>query len=389
MIIDEKTMEFIRAHREEDVRALALKAQRYPEVDMRVAVTQIEGWQAAREKLPAWAAAEGIIYPVKLSMEQCSSEATARYKASLMNGIRFADLTGGFGIDCSYLASGFEKAFYIERNEQLCTIARHNFSLLGYNHIEVVQGDSREVLATLPHCDWIFIDPARRDDCGRKVAGLAQCEPDVVQLRELLLQHADSVMIKCSPMLDITAATKELQGIDEVHVVAVGGECKELLLIMRRESTTPTLHCVNILPTSIQHFSCPLADQAVAEYTNELDAYLYEPNAAVQKGGCLRALASRLQMKMLHPNSNLLTSARVVDDFPGRRFAVMASGGFSKNEVRRLLQGIERANITVRNFPDNVATLRKKLHLADGGDDYIFATTLADGSRRLVLCKKI
>ena len=231
-MIDEHTRAFIRAHKGDDVRQLALQAARYPEVDMRVAATQIEGRRIAATKLPTWAAVEDIIYPVRLSMEQCSSEATARYKASLVEGEHLADLTGGFGIDCSYMAERFAHTTYIERNEELCRIAAHNFALLE-KPITVLNADSEEALAELTPQDWIFIDPARRDRAGNKVVSLSDCEPDVCKLRTTLLQKATAVMVKCSPMLDIAQAVRELHTVSEIHVVSVGNECKELLLVLR------------------------------------------------------------------------------------------------------------------------------------------------------------
>lgn len=389
-MLSKETKEFIAKHRNEDPRALALQAKRYPAVDMREAVTQIEGWQSAREKLPAWAATEGIIYPPRISMEQCSSEATALYKASIARGESLADLTGGFGIDCSYMARGFRRVTYIERSPLLCGIAKENFTLLGLDHIEIVNGNSEECLTTLPAQEWIFIDPARRDGEGRKVVALSDCEPDVTALEPLLLEKAQKIMVKCSPMLDITAATRQLQNIEAIHVVAVNNECKELLFILggSKRHPTPTI-CVNIQKGNTDSFSFTDEEEANATitYSDRLGRYLYEPNAAIQKSGCTRTLSQRLHVAKLHPNSQLYTSDTLVEEFPGRIFTVDRVCGFSKSEIKEI-QTLRQANITVRNFPESVQLLRKKLKLADGGDDYIFATTLADGSKVLALCKK-
>ena len=261
-MLDSATIEFIKEHRYEDIRTLALQAKRYPAVDMREAVTQIEGWQQAREKLPTWATVDSIIYPPKISMEQCSSEQTAKYKASLVRGERFADLTGGFGIDFSYIAQGFNEAYYIERNERLCNIATANFSLLGLDHAKVMNGNSEEILASLPQLDWIFIDPARRDGDGRKVVALSDCEPNVVELESTLLAKANKVMIKCSPMLDITMACRQLKNVSEVHVVAVNNECKELLFIIGNSTANCSFHCVNILKDGVQTFAFTQDDES-------------------------------------------------------------------------------------------------------------------------------
>lgn len=391
-MLDSATIEFIKEHRYEDIRTLALQAKRYPAVDMREAVTQIEGWQQAREKLPTWATVDGITYPPKISMEQCSSEQTAKYKASLVRGERFADLTGGFGIDFSYIAQGFNEAYYIERNERLCNIATANFSLLGLDHAKVMNGNSEEMLESLPQLDWIFIDPARRDGDGRKVVALSDCEPNVVELESTLLAKANKVMIKSSPMLDITMACRQLKNVGEVHIVAVNNECKELLLIIDSNNDsagTYSLHCVNIVKDGVQSFGCTPDDEnsCTATYSSKVGKYLYEPNASIQKAGCHNALSQRLNINKLHPNSQLYTSDTHVPDFPGRIFEVVEVLGFSKADIKKV-QALGKANITVRNFPESVQQLRKRLKLADGGDNYIFATTLADDSKSLIVCRK-
>lgn len=389
--MNEATIRFIAEHRTSDTRTLALQAARYPTVDMRQAITQIEGWQLAQNKLPQWAATEGIIYPPRISMEQCSSEATALYKASLVGGCSFADLTGGFGIDCSYMSRKFSKAVYVERNPLLCDIARKNFALLGLHHIDVVNGDSEAVLASLPEQDCIFLDPARRNGDGRKVVALGDCEPSVVALEELLLKISPIVVVKCSPMLDITAACRELSHVAQVHVVAVNNECKELLFILQRENNQPiTINCVNITPAGNETFSFATNEEqtATAGYSDTVDDYIYEPNAAIQKGGCHKLLSLATGAKMLHPNSRLYTHACYLPAFPGRKFKIVKVFGFTKSDIKEL-SAMGKANITVRNFPDTVQALRKRLKLADGGDDYIFATTLAGGSKVLLHCRKV
>lgn len=384
------TIEFIKAHRGDDVRTLALRAKRYPGVDMREAVVQIEGWQQAREKLPSWAAVDGVVYPPKISMEQCSSELSAKYKATLLCGDRFADMTGGFGIDFSYICRGFNEAFYIERSERLCDIARSNFSLLGLAHAKVMNGNSEDLLATLPQLDWIFVDPARRDGDGRKVVALSDCEPNVVELEVQMLSKAARVLVKCSPMLDITLACRQLSNVTAVHVVAVNNECKELLFLLGRDRVEEcAVHCVNILKDEVQKFCYTVTEESLANasYSNGVGKYLYEPNASIQKAGCHNVLSHKFGLDKLHPNSQLYTSDELIASFPGRCFEVIDTVGFSKADIKRV-QELKKANITVRNFPDSVQQLRKRLKLADGGDSYIFATTLAQGEKVLVLCKK-
>jgi 16S rRNA G966 N2-methylase RsmD len=306
-----------------------------------------------------------------------------------MQGSTFADLTGGFGIDCSYISRNFSKGHYIDRNENLCSVAAHNFTLLGLGHIEIINGNSEQVLSTLPSCDWIFLDPARRDGAGKKVVALADCEPDVAALREQLLQKARRVMVKCSPMLDITAACRQLGCVSEVHTVAVNNECKELLFILDSEAAGAIrVCCVNIVNGSAQTFAFPMNDAPESGYAPEIGAYLYEPNAAIQKAGCPSSLATSYGVQKLHRNSNLYTSDALAAQFPGRTFKVTGIAGFSKNELKMLLGDLKRANLTVRNFPDTVQQLRKRLKLSEGGDIYLFATTLADGRKVLVKCEK-
>lgn len=388
-MLDAQTIDFIEQHRCDDVRSLALQAKRYPDVDIREAVVQIEGWQQAREKLPVWASINGIIYPPKISMEQCSSEHTAKYKSQLLSGKRFADLTGGFGIDFSYIARGFDEGLYIERNERLCQIATHNFALLGLDHAKVMNGNSEEILESLPQLDWIFIDPARRDGEGRKVVALSDCEPNVVELENALLAKADKVMIKCSPMLDITLACRQLRNVESVHVVSVNNECKELLFILGTATDDIPVHCVDIRNTETVSFCYTINEEQRSQslFAKDLSHYLYEPGAAVQKAGCHNSLSTRYGLLKLHPNSQLYTSETLVNNFPGRVFEVVDIAGFSKSDVKRV-QALQKANITLRNFPENVQQLRKRLKLADGGDNYIFATTLSNNSKVLAICKK-
>ncbi len=384
------TQEFINNHRNDNIQTLALQSSRYPLVDMHEALIQIEGWQLAQDKLPMWAATEGVLFPPRISMEQCSSESTAIYKASLINGNSLADMTGGFGIDCSYMSKKVEKAIYIERNETLCNIAKHNFAQLQLSNIEIKQGDSKEILNSLPHCDWIFIDPARRDSAGKKVVALGDCEPDVSTMQDELLKKADNIMIKCSPMLDITAARRELRNISDIHIVAVKNECKELLFILSRtENDSPMIHCINI-SNATQHFEYKIKEeeQNLTKYATTLARYLYEPNAAIQKSGCNHILTRRYRIEQLHPNSRIYTSDTLIKDFPGRIFEIESYGSFSKNDIKRVVGELRQANITIRNFPENVQTLRKRLKLTDGGETYLFATTLADNSRILIRCRK-
>ena len=397
MFLTDETLHFIRQHADDDVRALALHTRPLPGVDLPAALTQIAGLQTLRAKVPTWAATEGILCPARLSLEQCSSEATARYKADLITAHasprrRLADLTGGLGIDCSLLAPLFTEVDYVERQEELCRLAGHNFPRLGLTHIRVHCADGITFLDEMPAADWLFLDPARRDSHGGKTVALADCEPDVSQLEDRLLEKAPNVLLKLSPMLDLTLALHTLRHVREAHVVAVDNECKELLLVLQRDGTASTedvpITCANLTKHGSngtaftftrrqeQASPCPLAAN--------LSEYLYEPNAALMKAGAFRSLTEAYGIEKLHPSSHLYTSSRLIPDFPGRAFRVEGCGGLGKKEAKTLLGGLSQANLAVRNFPDTVASLRRRLHLAEGGDTYIFATTLTDGRKVLV-----
>ena len=323
-------------------------------------------------------------------MEQCSSEQTANYKARLAgSGHRMADLTGGFGVDFSFMAQGFQEVVYVERQEHLCDIARHNFDILGLK-AEVVCCDSVEYLHQMPHVDLIYIDPARRDDHGQRTYGISDCTPDVVALRDLLLEKADRVIIKLSPMLDWRKAVQDLgeSYVHEVHIVSVQNECKELLLVLEgREESEFSVLCVNDDSVFVAHPLCPQA--TLSPLTLSLTSqHLYEPNASIMKAGCFNEVANTFGVSALAPNSHLFVSDSLVVDFPGRAFHIDAITTLNKRELRTALAGITQANITVRNFPLTVAQLRSRLKLSEGGSTYIFATTLADKSHVLLICRK-
>ena len=430
--MNQATQDFIRQHQDDDVRQLAFLGSKYPEVDMPFALDQIRGRKMARVKLPRWASLEGIIYPPHISMEQCSSESTALYKAELAarllglpassfsEEIEFVDLTGGFGVDFSYIAARLGvKSMYVERQAHLCEAAKENFERLGLKNAIVKNGDGIEVLHSfLPKKDdaasaddslgitydqsrsllktnlglkLIFIDPARRDDAGNKVVSLKDCTPDVTVLQEEMLSKADYVIIKLSPMLDWHRAISELSHVREVHIISVNNECKELLLVLsaRNMGENLRIYCIN----DAQSFVCDELDMEsssvkIAPSTLEEMQYLYEPNASLMKAGCFGVLSERYDARMLSKNSHLFVSREPIAAFPGRSFRIIAVSSFNKKELKRHLSGITKANIATRNFPLSVAELRKRLKLKDGGETYIFATTLSDESHVLVITEK-
>ena len=450
--MNQATQDFIRQHQDDDVRQLAFLGSKYPEVDMPFALDQIRGRKMARVKLPRWASLEGIIYPPHISMEQCSSESTALYKAELAarllglpasssgtemkaeNEIEFVDLTGGFGVDFSYIAARLGvKSMYVERQAHLCEAAKENFERLGLKNAIVKNGDGIEVLhsfhpkkkdaasdddslgitydqprsllKTNPGLKIIFIDPARRDDAGNKVVSLKDCTPDVTVLQEEMLSKADYVIIKLSPMLDWHRAISELSHVREVHIISVNNECKELLLVLSarnmgdmeassadgevKHAGNLRIYCVN----DAQSFVCDELDMEsspvrIAPPVLEEMLYLYEPNASLMKAGCFGVLSGRYDARMLSKNSHLFVSQAPIEAFPGRSFRIIAISSFNKKELKRHLSGITKANIATRNFPLSVAELRKRLKLKDGGETYIFATTLSDESHVLVITEK-
>ena len=452
-IMNDKTREFVAMHRDEDVRELALKAKRVEGLDLPLALDQIAGWQIASKKLPQWASCEGIIYPPHISMEQCSSQFTAQYKSeiaqtllapaatvrarvsdsgesdnqttksepqlsdsaeSVMQTAKSAfqlsdspesdtlvakramvDLTGGFGVDFSYLARGFSQATYVERQRHLCDLAEHNMAALGLDQARIVCGDGVEYLRQMGPVDFIYLDPARRDEHGSRTYAIEDCTPNVFELRDLLLAKSQYTLVKLSPMLDWRKAVADFDGtVREVHIVATGNECKELLLVLgqqvHEEPSAPRVFCVN---------DNQRIDYDSAAYTQglriggkplpEVKNYLYEPNASIMKAGCFDLVEERFGVMQIGPSSHLFVSEQQIADFPGRGFAIEAVGSMNKKDTKRLLNGVKQANIAVRNFPLTAPQLRKKLKLADGGTVYLFGTTMQGGDHVLLRTSKI
>lgn len=391
--MNEQTQRFIRENANKDIRTLALSGSKYPDVDIPFALDQIAGRQTARKKIPRWAAIDDVVYPPHLSMEQCSSEQTALYKASMVEGETLVDLTGGFGVDFSFMSCGFKKSIYVERQKHLCEIADSNFGVLKLTGANVVCGDGVEYLETLDHVSWIYLDPARRNEHGGKTYAISDCMPDVTEIKDLLLAKADKVMVKLSPMLDWRKAVDDLGNcVSEVHIVSVDNECKELLLIMQREAAELKVVCVNndevfVFGSSDDTFR----SSGVKEWRSDAteSTYLYEPNASIMKAGCFAELERAFGARQVERNSHLFVSEHFIEDFPGRKFRVEKVTTLNKKDIKNALDGIVKANITVRNFPMSVEQLRKRLKIKEGGSDYIFATTLMDKSHVLLLCSRL
>ena len=391
--MNDKTRDFIEQNLNADIRQLALKGCRDKDVDLDAAIRQIAGRQTARRKLPSWAALDVILYPPHLNMEQCSSEQTARYKAGICSSHpspkTLVDLTGGFGVDFAFMSEAFDEATYVERNSELFAISSANMKILAPK-AKCLNEDGLEVLHRLDHVSMIFMDPARRDHHGARTYGISDCTPNVLEIKDELLQKADTVMLKLSPMLDWHKAISDLgeQYIKEVHIVSVQNECKELLIVMQQQPTEPfAVYCVNedavfsYQPSSlIPHPSSLIPHPS---------SFLYEPNASLMKAGCFAEVEQAFGVSQLAPNSHLFASDQAIADFPGRKFRVTAVTSMNKQELKQALKDIRQANIAVRNFPISVADLRKRLKISEGGNDYIFATTLAEEKKVLIICQHL
>lgn len=383
--------EFVKEHENDDIRVLALRATQYPDVDIQLAIRQITGRRIAKEKIPSWYTNENILYPKHLSLEQSSSEKTARYKANLVDGDSMVDLTGGMGVDFSFLATKFKQTVYVEQQTELTGIAAHNFKELGLTNVTVKNADALSYLQETAAVDLIYIDPARRDTEGKKTVGIEDCMPNIIELESLLDEKGKLTMVKLSPMLDISLALKSLSDISDVHIISYNNECKELLFIKKKTDKETLYHCVNIQKekTDILSFTRDQEEKTIIGYKSQIGEYLYEPNTSIMKAGAYKYLSTYYNIDKMHPNSHLYTSDSLISDFQGRSFIIDNVCSLNKKEVKQYLHNIKQANITTRNFPLSVQELRKRTGLKDGGDIFIFATTLADERKVLLICKKI
>ena len=406
------TRDFIEKHLNDDVRQLAL--QKFPDgVDKMLVLNQIEARQLLLKKVPSWASNPDLLFPKHLSIEQCSSELTAKYKASIISGgDTFVDLTGGLGIDSYFLSEKFKTSYYIENQKELCDLAEHNFGVLG-RKITVVNSDAETFLSKNHDFDLIFIDPARRDIYNRKMVSLHDCSPDVIDLQNILLNNAKNVLIKVSPMLDISMITNELPNISEIHIVSVKNECKEILIkIEPGFEGEIKYHCVNLQNSTVIsteakrsgdpsearaftigekisfEFSENLEFSAVSKFATTIKKYLYEPNASLMKSGAFKLISQRFGIEKLHVNSHLYTSDNLISDFPGRIFEVIGFAPFNKKNKKELLKDITEASVATRNFPLSANELRKNLNLKESDKNYVFGTTLMGEKKVVILAKK-
>jgi len=388
-LLHKDVQDFILKNRSANLSKLILKGSPFKDVAIQEIAIQIAGLSKAKSKLPTWYRTKNILFPPNLNLEQTSSEKTAKYKASLVEGEKMIDLTGGFGIDAYFFSENFNEVIHCELNLELSELAEHNFENLNAVNVITIQGDGIEYLKNSEqNFDWIYLDPSRRDNAGGKVFQLADCTPNPAEYLELLFEKTDHILIKTSPLLDLKAGISELKNVSEIHIVAVNQEVKELLWILNKnvseEIKVKTIHFQSkITQTFETKFRASQSDIPLSLPLN----YLYEPNPAIMKSGMFRDLAGQTDSCTLHSNSHLFTS-KGLKEFPGRRFEILKVLPYNKKQLKQRLT-LKKANISIRNFPKTVAEIRKELKIEDGGDTYLFFTTNLDEKKIVVVCKKV
>jgi len=387
-LLHKEVQQFINDHLKSDLSKLILKGTPFKDVKIQELAAQIQSKSKSRDKLPTWFHTNSIYYPKSLSIEQTSSELTAQYKASLIEGDQLIDLTGGFGVDSYFFAKKFKSVIHCEIETELSKIVRHNFIQLGLKNITSFNTNGIDELSkNETFFDWIYIDPSRRDALKTKVFKLEDCLPDVGKHLDFFLERSDNVMIKLSPLLDISLTIKDLKFVKEIHVVAVKNEVKELLILIQKGYEAPSkIKTINIVASGQQTFEGDFPSNANVEFSAP-KKYLYEPNAALLKSGLFNEISSELNAPKLHSNSHLYTSDELLV-FPGRRFTILSVFKYNKKLLKRNFKS-KSANITTRNFHDSVAEIRKKTGIKEGGNDYLFFTTDIEDNSIVIHCKKV
>lgn len=388
-ILASEVQQFINDNLSSDIHKILLSKSKFLEVSSKELVEQIESKFKAKTKLPSWFGSDNIYYPNKLNLSQTSSEITANYKATLVNGNTIVDLTAGFGVDSFAFSKKMNHVIHLDRNEELSKIAHHNFKQLNVVNIECIAVDGLKYLkeANTP-IEWIYIDPSRRDKDNKKVYYLSDCEPNVIFNMELLLEKSSNILIKTGPLLDLKSGLKELSHVKEIHVVAVNNDVKEILWLIEIDyKNEPLIKTLNYKTDSVQEFQFYLSKEhySASHYSKPLN-YIYEPNAALLKSGAFKLLGEHFDLRKLHSNSHLYTSDQLIT-FPGRIFKVQGVYDYSKKSLKK--EGITKANITIRNFPDSVIKIRKKLGIKDGGEIYLFCTTDFEENLIIISCLQI
>jgi 16S rRNA G966 N2-methylase RsmD len=388
-ILNTEIQEFISSNLNSDINSLLLKGTNFPTLETKDIIEQIEAKKRSEKKLPTWFNAKNIYYPNKLNIEQTSSEITAQYKSGLISGDSIIDLTGGFGVDCYYFSKVFKTVFHCEINKSLSEIINHNYKQLNINNIISKKIDGIEFLKTaIKIFDWIYIDPSRRHDSKGKVFFLNDCLPNVPEHLDLLFEHTKNIMIKTSPLLDLSVGISELKYVKTIHIVSVNNEVKELLWILEHGFDSDiSIKTANIKKENVEYFNFSMEREKSLEskYSRPL-TYLYEPNGAILKAGAFDAISNQLHVYKLHKHSHLYTNEAIID-FPGRCFKIENIIPYSKKELKNL--AISKANITTRNFPETVEKLREKFKIKDGGDNYLFFTTDLNSDKIVIISSKL
>ncbi len=388
-LLKPEIQQFINNSLNDNFPKIALLKNPFPEIPWSEILTQIASKSKAKEKLPTWFSHENILYPSKISIEQTSSEITAKYKSSLVSGENLIDLTGGFGIDDYYFSKQINQIVHCELNEELSHTVKHNFEILNAKNIDCHVGDSLKTLQKLnKQFDWIYIDPSRRNDAKGKVFMLNDCLPNVPENLEIYFSFSENILIKTAPILDITAGLTELNNVKCIHIVAVNNEVKELLWVLKKEYKGEIeIKTININKESDDKFDFELNSEIETVSYSLPQKYLYEPNAAILKSGAFEIIANRFNLNKLHQHSHLYTSNELID-FPGRRFTIENCFEFNKKEMKQFLEN-SKANITTRNFPETVENIRKKWKIKDGGNIYSFFSTDVNNRKIVLICAKI
>lgn len=387
MLLHKEVQEYLEQNYREDISKIVFRGSPFSEITSQELAVQLTGKKKAEKKLPNWFVSRGILYPPKINLEQTSSEKTADYKASLVKGDSLVDLTGGFGIDSFVFSKSFRKVIHCEINRELSEIVAHNAEVLGKNNLEFHLGDGIEFLKSSSSIfDWIYVDPSRRDTGGGRVFKLSDCLPDVPSNLDLLFEKGKNILIKTSPLLDLQAGVRELKKVSEINVVAVENEVKELLWFLNKEpSLEIKIRTINFRNKGNQKFETTWGSGKNVPLSHPL-SYLYEPNAAIMKCGMFEAIGTTFNLFKLHSNTHLFTSEEL-RDFPGRRFKIEKTLPYKKKAVKDALK-TGKAHVTTRNFPESVVTIRKKLSLKEGGDTYLFFTTIENNEKVVLLCTK-
>lgn len=390
LILNTVNQHFINNNLDTDIVSLLLRKTDFEEVDIKELVEQIEAKRRCKSKLPTWFNTENIYFPNKLNIEQTSSEITAQYKSTLVKGLSIIDLTGGFGVDAFYFSKQFKEVTHCELDENLSEIVSHNFKTLEVNHINTLTTDGIQYLKNSNTIfDCIYIDPSRRNDNKGKVFYLKDCLPDVTEHLDLLFKYSKTILIKASPMLDLSIGLSELKWVKDIHIVAVDNDVKELLFLLESNfEEDVTVKTVNLIENNTQVFEFNIAEEKHTESLFSLpQTYLYEPNSAIMKSGAFNTISSKLKLFKLHKHSHLYTSEKQIE-FPGRRFKITNVMPYSKKLIAKQFSKT-KANITTRNFPETVAQIRAKFNIKDGGESYLFFTTNVNNEKIVIVTEQI